>query len=294
MRLVSIAVLFVALTATAASAQPAPAPAEANWTRYPDAREVQLRDVAAYVRVVPQDRADVAIAISNPGPLPGPEIRAQRDRLVVDGRLRRAVQSCDADGRDEFEVNVRRYGVLHGANLPTIDVRVPRNAVVSVGGAVRLQVGRSDTLRLGMDGCGDADVDAVAGDADIAISGTSDLRLYEARTARVALAGPGDVVLGAVRAGLTASIAGSGDLTAAHVSGPTSIAIQGSGDVTIRGGRATPLSVVIAGSGDVIHNGEAQRLDVTMVGSGDVRVRRVEGEINRRVLGSGEVVVGQR
>ena len=43
----------------------------------------------------------------------------------------------------------------------------------------------------------------------------------------VSLAGDGDVTLGAVRQGLTASIAGEGDLTVTRADGPVSIAIQG-------------------------------------------------------------------
>lgn len=273
---------------SSASAQP-----EARWTRYTNAHELQLRDLAAIVRVIPEARADIAVSISNPGPLAAPDVRVSGDRLIIDGGVRQ-IQSCRALENGGFEVQVRRRGRLQTAQLPTIQVRMPREAVISAGGAVRLSVGQSERLRARLSGCGEAEIEGVAGLAEISVAGSQDVRLYEAQRAQIAVAGAGDVVLGAVRDGLTVSIAGAGDVTAAHADGPTSIVIQGAGDVTIRAGRADPLSVTVAGAGDVLHLGVATRLNVTVVGAGDVRVNRVEGEINRRVIGSGDVVVSER
>lgn len=293
---------FAALLAAApAQAQPQapphPAPhAEAQasaWARYAHATQVQLRDIAAYVRVTPQDRADVAVAVTNTGPLRAPEFRMNGERLVIDGKLRRQIRSCRARGADDFEVEISRRGRLSGAQLPTIEIRVPRDVVVIAGGAVRLHVGPSGSAQIRVDGCGDADIERVENRAEISVSGSPDLRLYDAGSAQIAVAGAGDVVLGVVRNGLTVSIAGAGDLTAARADGPTNIAVQGAGDVIIREGRATTLSIAIAGAGDVIHNGVADSLDAVIFGAGDVRVRRVNGEVSRRVLGVGEVIVGR-
>src|SRR5690606_2313084 len=91
MRLLACALVPFALLAGAAHAQPRPpqpprAPiADADWARYPAAAEVQLRDLAAIVRVTPQARNDVALVIINSGPLPDPELRISRNRLIVDG-----------------------------------------------------------------------------------------------------------------------------------------------------------------------------------------------------------------
>lgn len=288
-----IAAVAAAFAAAPAMAQTPPVPpASAAWQRYADAHEVRLRDVAAIVRIVPENRTDIALAIANAGPLRDPEVRVRGERLTVDGKLRRQIRSCRVRGQD-FEVTTARNGRLSGDQLLVIDLRVPQNAVVSAGGAVRLHMGPSQSARVRLDGCGEADIERVADAAEIALSGAPDLRLYEAGTATISVAGSGDVVLGVVRDGLTASIAGAGDLTVARADGPIEIAVQGAGDVVIRDGRATTMTVAIAGAGDVVHNGSAERLDVAIFGAGDVRVRRVDGQVTRRVMGVGEVIVGR-
>lgn len=290
--LTALLVLGLAWSAEAGAqtAPAAPASVARHWTTY-EAREVTIRDVAALVRVTPEDRTDIALSIVNDGPLPAPQVRVSRGRLTVDGQLRRQIRSCRVHGAD-FEVVTSRQGRLHAAQLPVIEARVPQRAVVATGGAVRLHLAPAASANVRVEGCGDADLVGVEGRAEIALGGAPDVRLYEAGSAEVSVAGSGDVVAGVVNSGLTVSIAGSGDFTAAHADGPINIALQGSGDVLIRDGRATTFSVAIAGSGDVIHNGSAERLDAVILGSGDVRVRRVTGEVTRRVLGSGEVFVG--
>jgi len=275
-----------------ATAPTPPAPPR-SWARYTNAREVQLRDVAGYVVVRPEDRTDVMVSISNTGPISAPELRTSGSRLVIDGNLRRRVRSCRVGAENAFSVEVSRIGRVADADLPTIELRVPRHVALSVSGAVRLRVARSDSLELHVSGCGDADVERVDGAADIATSGALDLRLYDAGEVSIAMAGAGDVTLGVAREGLALSIAGAGDFLAQHVDGPTNVAIQGAGDVTIRDGRATTLSIAIAGAGDVVHGGSADRLDAVILGGGDVRVREVSGPVSRRVFGGGEVVVGR-
>jgi hypothetical protein len=288
------AALAVALLAAPAWAQTTGDASRARTlTRFANANEIQLRDIAGFVRVIPENRSDVAIGFVNAGVLPPPDYRMSRRCLIVDGNLRRQIRNCRVVGADGFEVQTTRQGRLTGAALPVIEVRVPQNAVVSVSGAVRLHVAPAQAAHIRLDACGDADIVRVQDEAEIAISGSQDVRLYEAGEATVSIAGSGDATLGVVHDGLTVSIAGSGDVTVARADGPTSIAVQGSGDVTIREGNATSLSVVIAGGGDVSHGGSARTLDAVILGGGDVRVRHVEGEINRRVLGGGEVVVGR-
>lgn len=293
MRLNAVLILAcVCLSAPTAVAQTQRAAAQ-SWTSY-RAEEVQIRDVAAFVRVHPEDRDDVAVAVFNAGPLAAPQVRLQGRRLLIDGGLRRRIASCDVGGGGAaFEVDVRRQGRVSGAALPVIELRVPEDVHLNAGGAVRLTVGPSRNAEIRLEGCGDADIERVEQQASVAVSGSPDLRLYEAGQASVAVAGAGDVLVGLAREGLTVSIAGSGDFIASRADGPTNIAIQGSGDVTIRDGRATTLSIAIAGSGDVIHSGSAERLDAAILGSGDVRVRQVDGPVSRRVLGGGEVVVGR-
>lgn len=289
------AAVMAALLATPAMGQtPEAQVARARTlTRYQTASEVQLRDIAAIVRVIPENRTDVAVGIITPGTLPALDYRVSRRRLVINGRLNRQIRNCRVLDGNQFEVTTARQGRVSGEALPVLELRVPQNAVISAGGAVRLHVAAAQSARIRLDGCGDADIERVEDEIELSVSGSQDVRLYEAGEATVTIAGSGDVVLGAVHDGLTVSVAGSGDVTAARVDGPTSIAVQGSGDVTIRDGRATTLSVVVAGGGDITHGGSAQSLDAVILGGGDVRVRHVDGEINRRVLGGGDVVVGR-
>ncbi|MEQ1811369.1 MAG: DUF2807 domain-containing protein [Terricaulis sp.] len=291
----ALAALLLTGPAAAQTPEPAaaPGPHARTLTRFSQASEVQVRDFVGFVRVIPENRNDVAVGFANTGVTPTPEYRVSRRRLIIDGKLRRQVRNCRVIGQDEFEVQTSRLGRLTGAQLPVMELHVPQNAIVAVGGAVRLHVAPAQAAHIRLDGCGDAEVARVAGEAEIAIAGSQDLRLVEAGSAEVAIAGSGDVTIGVVRDGLNVSVAGSGDVVAGRVDGPTSIAVQGSGDVTIRDGRATSLSVVIAGSGDIAHGGSAQTLDAVILGGGDVRVRHVDGEISRSVLGGGEVVVGR-
>lgn len=293
--LAGLAAPAAAQTAPAASPPPRPFAGEPprNWQRFPEADEIQLRDVVGLVRVIPEARRDVAVAVRNAGPLPAPQFRISRERLIVNGQLRGQVRGCHAIGADGLEVRTGRFGNITDAALPVYEIRVPRHAVVLANGAMRLRMGASESAELRFDGCGDADIERVSGEADVTTSGAPDVRVYDAGSATVAMAGAGDVGFGLVRNGLTLSIAGAGNFSAARVDGETSVAIQGSGDVDIRDGVSNTLSVAIAGSGDVIHNGEIGRLDAVILGAGDVRVRHVNGEVTRRVLGSGEVVVGR-
>ncbi len=283
------------IAAPALAQTPAPAaPAEhpRTLTRFAAASEVQVREFAGYVRVIPENRADVAVGFVRPGVFRPPEYRVSRRRLIIDGNVGQ-ITNCRVNQGEAFEVTTRRQGRLTGTQLPVLELRVPQNAVVSASGALRMVVAPSLAANLRLDGCGDVDIARVETAADISVNGTQDVHLSEAGSAEITLAGAGDIDVGSVRNGLTLSIAGAGDFTAMRADGPTSIAVQGAGDVTISGGRASSLNIVIAGGGDVTHNGTAERLDAVILGGGDVRVRHVDGEISRRVLGGGEVVVGR-
>lgn len=285
LRLIAATGLLGLAFASAVAAQP-PAPA-AVWRTYA-AGEVQLRDLAAIVRVVPEERRDIAARVTNNGPLQAPDLRVSRGRLIIDGALHRV--TCSGDDED-FSVNVNRRRV-RAAALPHIELRVPSDVVISSEGAAQISVAPARSVRVHLVGCSEGNFERVRDNADISIAGGSgDLHVVEAGSAAVQVAGGGDVMLGAIRSGLDVSVAGSGDVLVGRADGPTNIAIQGSGDVQIRAGRATTLTVAIAGSGDVAHLGSAERLDASIIGSGDVSVARVSGEVSRRVLGSGEIVV---
>jgi len=310
MRLIAAAACFAALLGSApAWAQtsppppPAPpahaprvapvAPSGLSWARYPNASEVVLRNVAAYVRVRPEDRSDVAIAIVNHGSLAAPTIRRSGRRLIVDGRQRGQIRGCTVSGAAAFEVDLARAGRVAGARLPIIELRVPERAFVSVTGAARVHVGRAESAKIGLDGCGDVDIEQVEDEAEISVSHDAVMRIYDVGDLVAIIAGEGSITAGIVRDALTVSIAGPGRFNAARADGPTSFVIQGPGEATVRDGDAEELSVVINGPGRVTHNGTAESLDVVIVGGGAVRVQDVEGAISRRIIGGGDVFIGR-
>lgn len=285
MRLVIAAGLALGLCGPAAAQAP-------QWSRFTAAREVQLRDIAANVRVVPENRTDVAVSITNSGPLPQAQLHVSGRRLIVDGRLRGQIRYCHV-GETGLAVTTRRNVRVEGAETPTIVLRVPQDAVVAATGAFKLDVAPAQSLHLRIDGCGAADVERVEDDAEVAISGSPHVRVYDAGQVTLSMAGEGEATLGVIRDGLTASIAGDGNLEVRRADGDISIAVQGDGDANIHEGRADALSVAIFGDGDVTFGGVAQTMDAAIFGDGDVRVARVEGQANRRVFGSGTVTVGQ-
>jgi hypothetical protein len=276
------------------SIRPAPAaPTGLVWQRSTRATEVVLQNVAAYVRVRPEDREDVAFAIHNQGPLTAPTIRRSGRRLVIDGRQRGQIRDCTVRGAAGFEVETARQGRISGAQLPIIELRVPERAFVSVNGAARMHVTGADSAKIRLDGCGDVDIEHVEDEAEVSVSHDAVLRIYDAGNLTAVLAGESAVHAGVVRDALTVSIAGPGVFNAVRADGPTSVVIQGSGEASIRAGEAEDLSVVINGPGRVTHSGRAERLDAFIVGPGALRVRDVEGEVSRRVIGGGEVIVGR-
>jgi hypothetical protein len=163
--------------AVARTAPAAPVARARTLTRF-SATSVQLRDVAAFVRVIPENRTDVAVGFVNEGVLGAPEYRVSRRRLIIDGKLRRQIRNCRVSGADGFEVETSRRGRLSGSQLPTIELRVPQNAIVSASGAVRMNVAPAQNATIGLGGCGDADIVRVEDEVTVSVSGSQDVRLY--------------------------------------------------------------------------------------------------------------------
>ena len=269
------------------------APRGLNWQRYPRASEVSLQNVAAYVRIRPSDREDVAVAIVNPGSLEAPTVRVSGRRLIIDGRQRGRIRGCSTRGTTGFEVDLARPGRVGGEQLPIIEIRVPEHAIVAASGAMRMHVTAADTAEIHFDACGDIDVERVHDTADVSVSHEGTMRIHDAGELEARVAGNGEIMAGYIRDGLTVSIAGIGRFQAARADGPANLVVQGPGELTIRSGATEALTVVLNGTGRVIHNGTAESLDAFVVGPGLVRVRDVEGETVRRVIGGGEIHVGQ-
>ena len=288
---------------------------------------VRIRDAAARLVVIPENRRDVSVSISGgDSRLPPLRTHVEGSTVVVDGGLERRIGGCGSVGvnvgwfhRRNGEgpspvqrVEVRGIGPLSVERLPVITARVPMAAQVSAGGAVWGEVGPTDTLQLEASGCGDWRLADVRGALDISTAGAGDVTAHGAgglrahmagsgdlgmgdvsRDAEIAMSGSGDVRLGKVGGRLNARIAGSGDVGVTRADGPIDAAIRGSGDMHIRDGASSTVAVSVAGSGDFSYGGVAGALNVQVAGSGDVSVARVTGPVAKSVSGSGDVHVGR-
>lgn len=255
------------------------------------AASVEIKDAAARVVVIPENRSDVKVEFltTNPGlPL---TVRAEGDKTIVDGGQRfGAIRTCrTTNGAATVTVNGKTYD---WANLPQIVIHTPMDAEVAGGGAVFGSVGRSNSLVLASAGCGDWTVANVAGELKINLAGSGDVTVGTAGATAINIAGSGDVKTAGIGGALTVNIAGSGDTEAASVSGPVSANIMGSGDVKVRGGKVGAIAASIAGSGDIVIIAPAESLSARVAGSGDIRVLSVSGAVSKKVAGSGDVVVG--
>jgi hypothetical protein len=256
------------------------------------AAEVKIRDAAVRVTVIPERRADVRVEVVRANPNLSLKVRQDRGVTLVDGDLGGRIGACRGEGRSA-RIQVRNLGQVALADMPHVVLRTPMDVKLEADGAVFGVVGRSASLDLAHGGCGDWTLANVRGVLKISQAGSGDTRAGSSGSARIRMAGAGDVALGPVASGMKLDLAGSGDIAVVSASGPVDISLAGSGEVRVAGGRATALGVSIAGSGDVQFDGEADSLRARVAGSGDVRVRRVRGEVARSVIGSGEVSVGR-
>jgi hypothetical protein len=255
------------------------------------AASIEVKDAAARVTVVPEDRSDIKVEVVSTNPRLPITVRTLAGRTIVDGDLERRIRSCRGAG-DKASVEVRDRGSFAYADLPQVVIHTPRDVQIDTGGAVFGAVGRSASLNLGNSGCGDWTVANVAGEAKVSQAGSGDTRMGSTGSLRVRLAGSGDVAAADVKGGLDISIAGSGSAHVKSIAGPLEVSVAGSGDVDVLGGRATTMKVSIAGSGDVDFRGTADSLKVRIAGSGDVHAGQVRGEVSKTIMGSGSIRIG--
>lgn len=273
------------------------------------ADEVTIRNAVARVIVIPEDRADVGVEITQ-GSSGLPELRIERrgGQVRIDGGLGRGrgmsfnggqIGSCNsgpADARQPGEgasVEVRGKGRIRMEEAPLIVLRTPRDVDVNGGGAVFGAIGRgARSVELGNGGCGSWTVANVDGEADLAVGGSGSIRAGTSRSLEASVGGSGSIFAGATGR-LDASVGGSGGVDVARVDGETEIAIGGSGGVRVRDGRAPTLKVSIGGSGDVRFGGTAGDVSVAIAGSGDVRVAQATGRVSRSIVGSGDLRIGR-
>jgi hypothetical protein len=265
------------------------------------AATLELKNVAAEVTVIPEDRADVAVTVVRTNPrLPLYVRNGLGGSVVVEGQRRRlfwppffgvSITSCPGA---ELRSTARAWGLAPTSadRLPKLVVRAPRSLRIRSGGAIVGAVGRSDDLDLTTAGCDRWTVGNVRGDLHVRNLGSGEVQTGSAGRAEAMIAGSGGIALGPVANGLSAAILGSGDITAAAASGPVKAEIAGSGDIRVGDGHATIVRAKIGGSGDIRYNGRADALDAGVAGSGDVSVARVDGPVHKSIAGSGDVRIG--
>jgi hypothetical protein len=255
------------------------------------AASVDIKDAVVRVTVIPENRSDIKVEVVRNHPQLPLQVRSIAGRTIVDGDLDRRIHNCGGFGKPG--VQVRGVGHVSWDEMPQIVIRTPRDVDVDAGGAVFGSVGRSASLELSNAGCGDWTVANVDGAMRISQAGSGETRTGTAGSAKLRIAGSGDIATADVRGGLEVDIAGSGDVNVSSVAGPLEVSVAGSGDVKIGGGRASMMRVSVAGSGDVAFDGVADQLKARVMGSGDIRAREVRGEVSKMVMGSGAVTVGR-
>lgn len=257
------------------------------------AAQVSVKDAVARVVIVPEDRQDIRVDILHANPSLPLQVRTQDAEVIVDGDLDRNIRSCRTRG-GRPSVTVSGVGEVAYDDMPQVVIRTPRDADVSVGGAVFGSVGRSQSLSFANAGCGDWTIANVAGKLSLSQAGSGDLRGGNAGETDLRVAGSGDLTLRQVRGPLKIDVAGSGDVKVAEVTGPLlQVRIAGAGDVHVAAGQVETFNATIAGSGDAKFGGESGAMQARIIGSGDVEARRVRGAIERSVIGSGAVTVDE-
>jgi hypothetical protein len=249
-----------------------------------EGEQLRLRHLAANVSIIPEDRTDFVIEIDNPGGTPMPIVSAEGGTVTVDGQLRGRIADCGTTS-----VELREYGTVTAAQMPTITIRSPRGLIVSRGGAGTTSIAAADTVDLDSSGCGSVTIADVANLLSIELAGSGDVQAGAAGSLKTSVAGSGEVTVGAVNGDVEIEIAGSGEVTVASVTGDLSVDSAGSGNAIVQGGAVDDASVDMAGSGDVTITAPVQRLSADIVGSGDVTVDGVVGSIDADIAGSGSV-----
>ena len=254
------------------------------------APSVEVRNAAATVTVIPENRSDVSVSMARTNRSLPITVTRDGDTVRVEGDVRWSANCHRSFGVDH--VSVFGVGDFSRAQLPAVVIRTPMDARVSAGGAVFGAVSRASSLTLSNSGCGDWMVANVAGPLIVHASGSGDIGAGEAASADIVVSGSADVRTRALHGGLKVSVSGSGDIGVASVAGPFDAHVAGSGNVIVHGGDVSVMTVGIAGSGDVRFDGVAQSLKASVAGSGDLTVRKVLGPVTRHVAGSGDIHIG--
>jgi len=225
---------------------------------------VELENINAVVRVMPQDRQGVSIDFHKG---PKPEFSIEGGTLVVDGGIeKRNGWNWNNDWCSRRDREDERA---------VMTIRVPRQLDISFDGAVDAAVGPSDGGEIGMFGCGHADVAPVNGDLAAKAGNSTSLRIVSiAGNAALNSMNSSDLkVDGPIGGDLTAKVMNSSDMEL------TSIA----GNATIEDFNSADLELTTIG-GD---------LTVKVYNSADLEIDAVAGSVIARIMNSGDLSLDQ-
>lgn len=263
---------------------------EASAEAY-SATGARLEYVAAQLTIIPEDRANIDVAITAGSTrLPTPSVRVDGARVVIDGGLRNRLQGCQSGLMGE-SIRIRGIGNIAHSDLPRIVIRTPRMLDVSIGGAVFSNVGASNGGMVAHNGCGDTHVADVSGDLQVALNGSGDVDVTRVSGALdAALNGSGSLAIERTGGDAELRLNGSGDLRAGPVSGDVDAVLSGSGGVRIESARSAQLR--LNGSGDVDIGAVAGAVDGRIGGSGGMRIGSAGAGARLTLAGSGDMSAG--
>lgn len=256
------------------------------------AASVEIRDVAARVTVIPEDRSDIKVELLATNPRLPIEVTTAGAVTIVDGGLRHRIRDCHPRA-DRPSVFVRGVGRVDNDALPQVVIRTPRNVAVASSGAVFGAVGRAASLELRDSGCSAWTIADVAGQASIDESGAGSVRLGSTGRLDVRLSGAAEIHAVAARQGLDAQLSGAGGVSLEDIAGPMDARVSGLGHVRVRGGHAGLVRAAVSGVGGVDFGGSADNLEASISGLGGIHVNRVTGRVTKSVSGLGHVTVDQ-
>lgn len=294
---------------------------EASAARY-TAAKVSFVDITGEVKITTTGGEDVDLKITQGKTHRTVSAELVNGELVIKGERWREEElndCCNTRIRRVENLQRDRVAAVNApapdrnsffADYPVIEVSIPRNNDVSfVDARMKFSIIGGLDGRLMLDACyvhgetqdlGEATIGVLSGSRlaigdvksmlELDVSGDAIVTGGAAAMADIDIAGPGDVMIGAVDGMLDVSIAGSGQARAARIDGPMTVRIAGSGAVAVQGGRADSLTVTIDGSGGVFHEGAAVSPVLRLYGSPTVRLGSVTGRVTRH--GHGELYVG--
>jgi len=215
--------------------------------------------------------------------------------LSQDGtELRIEGEECPRRYNVSREIDWRRHGdkafEIFLEDYPTLTISAPAGTALDLDDAISIA------------SIGDLDGDLIID------GGFVEVTAGNMASADVGVHGPGDIVLGAVRNNLKASVHGSGDISA-ETAGDSDLSVHGSGNISVgdingeaqmavhgsggieTGDIASTLSASIHGSGDIKAGAAVQAGEFSIHGSGDIFLREINGPAEAEIYGSGNIEI---